>query len=875
MKKRQWFRLGGGGLAALVAAAAVAAGVGTGGVPADAWALGDGMAWVPMSTTGEVVLLDGTTGRLAGRIGGLGAGPLVVALDGSNAVVLNPDAEAAFRVDAASQTLAGVGSAGETGIRFPHAERVVVGGDVGYVLQPDLQQVQAIDPVTLRPLGPPTVFVGSDFDAAAGEEGSLWLLDREAGRLQEVDGSRQGAFADLGWSEEDAGVVLVDDLPVVVNRTRGTVATVDADTGRLQDRVECQWFRRGEHGVQVGGSPGSPWLALAVPTTGTVLVADLLAEDCAAPIAVADLGSSFGAPVSADGLVYVPVISTGMVVVVDPRRETIVGQNQVVDQPGTHFELVVDDGLVFFNAPFSHESGVVSPQADVARIDKSQTLGGAGDSACTVSSQQVAVGDPIAFAIDEDGTPFDRAEWRFGDGKEANGLQVEHVYSAPGRYEPTVALNGVVVACPAITVDEQDVARLEARIGGPAQVVVGETVTYTDVTEAEVASREWRLPGGTPPAADTDTVEVRFATPGIQVIELTVSGPAGNDTAEARIEVLTTAPTDRRDPRPVPDPDGTGGGSPTSPEPSPSSPSGPPPPASGCANPTATLSGERATVSAGGSVRFDLVFGPDANRCEVTGVDWFVNGTVVASDAETLTQRFDAPGRFEVRATFTYRTAQGAPASGLPNPAALPITVDRPTGGQPVRRELVGNRHGASRHRRAGHRPFSMSTSSATACPPRATSVSRPERSPRRPRPRSTTTTVSPGARSHCRWGRADRCSIPHGSRPTRQGMPGGSTAGHRATGWARRETRRSSTTIVTASPRALTTARARSRTRTTRPPPIRTRPTATATASVTSVTRSARCSPKAPSMSRRHFSSTSTPASWAERAVSTCGSMP
>jgi hypothetical protein len=248
-----------------------------------------------------------------------------------------------------------------------------------------------------------------------------------------------------------------------------------------------------------------------------------------------------------------------------------------------------------------------------------------------------------------------------------------------------VAVNGVVVACPAVTVDETDVVRLEARIGGPAQVVVGETVTYTDVTEADISTREWRLPGGSPPAADTEAVDVRFDTPGIQVIELTVTGPAGTDTAEARIEVLTTAPPDQPESRPVPDP-GTDGVPPTTPQSRPA-PSTPPPPAAGCANPTATLGAERTTVPAGGSVRFDLRFGPGANRCEVTRVDWFVNGTLVASGEESLTHRFGAPGSFELRATFTYRTAQGAEASGLPSPASLPITVES----QPAANPFVGN----------------------------------------------------------------------------------------------------------------------------------------------------------------------------------------
>jgi hypothetical protein len=676
----------------------VLVGAGFGGVPADAWSLGDGMAWLASSVTGQVVLLDGTTGRLASRVDGLGAGTLDTAIDGADALVVNADQQALFRVDGATQSLARLGADGEPGVRFEGARRVLVAGDVAYVVQPSRQRVQPVDPETLRPLGDPVTFVGSDFDAAADGNGLLWLLDREVGRLQAVERSRLLLTVDLGWENHDASVVLVDGTPVVVDRTSGEVAAVAPGDGRLDERTECPWFRAGDSGVRVAGSSarGPSWLTLAVPGAGSVLVEPLGSTRCPAPISVADPGAEFGVPVSTDGLVYVPVISTGRVVVVDPEQGAAIAEAQVVDEPGTAFELLVDDGLVFFNAPFSHEAGTVAPDATVTRIDKSAAQGGGGgegddgagdtsegdgETACRVSTQQAAPGEAVGFTLDDD-TPFAVVQFRFGDGSEATGQTAEHAYAGPGRFEPSVTIAGVTSPCPPITVGDGPKPRIE----GPSQVQAGQTVTYRDVSEGEITARRWNLPGGTPPSADAAEVEVRFDTPGSLVIELTVEGPTGTATARARIEVTTQAPSggpsgpgNRPAPPGTP---GTPGGppappalpSPTTPGPRPTTPD-PPPTTPDCQAPAVTLTGSTQSVQEGGSVQFDVAFGQGPATCAEVSTEWLVDGTTAAVGPASYTHVFPAAGTFAVGARITYRTTVGSDAVVLPTPATWSVTV--------------------------------------------------------------------------------------------------------------------------------------------------------------------------------------------------------
>ena len=691
MGSRRWLRVAGGAVAAVAAVGGILVGAGFGGVPADAWSLGDGMAWLASSVTGQVVLLDGTTGRLASRVDGLGAGELDTALDGANALVVNADREALFLVDGATQSLARLGADGEPGVRYEGARRVLVGGGVAYVVQPSRQRVQPVDPETLRPLGDPVTFVGSDFDAAVDADGTLWLLDREVGRLQGIDGSELTVTVDLGWQNHDASVVLVDGTPVVVDRTTGGVAAVAPDDGRLDERTECSWFRAGDAGVQVAGSSsrGPSWLTVAVPGAGSVLVDPLGSTRCPAPISVADPGAVFGVPVSTDGLVFVPVISTGNVVIVDPERDVAVAQAQVVDEPGTDFELVVDDGLVFFNAPFSHEAGTVSADAEVTRSDKSVVSGGSGgdggeepadadgDTACRVSTQQARPGQAVGFSLGDD-APFAVVQFQFGDGGEATGQTAEHSYAGPGRYEPSVTIAGVVSACPAITVGNGPQPKIE----GPSQVQVGQTVTYRDVTDGEVTARRWSLPGGTPSAADAADVQVRFDTAGSQVIELTVDGPGGSATARARIEITTGPP-------PAGSPDGSTGPRPPGPGTPPTAPRppvGPPPTTPGpppttpeppleCQAPAVTLTASAQGVQAGGSVQFDVGFGQGAGTCAVVSTEWLLDGTTVAVGPASYTHVFGNAGTFSMSARITYRTTAGSDAVVLPTPPSVTVTV--------------------------------------------------------------------------------------------------------------------------------------------------------------------------------------------------------
>jgi hypothetical protein len=208
------------------------------GVPTDV-TISDGVAWVTLAGTDDLVGLDARTGAPRPSLETLvGPDPLRVAA-GPGAV---------WTVGAADRWLGGRRRTGQgrraVRLKLTHpAVAVAAGAGVVWVTGGDAGTLTRVDPVSVRVLGTETVARHAGAIATAGD--AVWVLDAAAGtvvRIDAVSGRRVGLAVPAGSDLTDLAV------------SDGTVWVADRAGAGSVTRLDAQGRRLGKP-VPVGGLP--------------------------------------------------------------------------------------------------------------------------------------------------------------------------------------------------------------------------------------------------------------------------------------------------------------------------------------------------------------------------------------------------------------------------------------------------------------------------------------------------------------------------------------------------------------------------------------------------------------------------------------------
>ncbi|GAB3910915.1 hypothetical protein GCM10029964_115660 [Kibdelosporangium lantanae] len=160
-------------------------------------------------------------------------------------------------------------------------------------------------------------------------------------------------------------LTLVDGSPVIVNTTLRKAVTVDPEDGTARTTIDLDL--RADDNVQVGGSPHSKRLYV-VAARGLVTICDLAAGDCDRAIPLTGT-QDLGGPVEAANRLFVPDYGGGKVWIIDLTTYAVTGQADL-GNPGSRFQLLNRDGVVFFNDPQSERAGVIELDGKVQRTNK-------------------------------------------------------------------------------------------------------------------------------------------------------------------------------------------------------------------------------------------------------------------------------------------------------------------------------------------------------------------------------------------------------------------------------------------------------------------------------------------------------------------------
>ncbi len=473
--------LAGSGVLAVVAGLLVA-GM-NGGYPATRPRLSSGAAWLASTQVGQVTLLDGSSGEVAAQVPVASRGDRIeVTQQGGTAYVVNHGTGAVRRVDGATFEVT------RPTVPIPDARDGLVavpGPGVVYVLDAARGVLARTDPVTLadRDTALPLVTRLDPRAVVVDDAGRLWVLDRDTGDLVWIDRGRRRTRP--GISQPGAGLLVpAGGAPVVVDTGRRRVSVLDPGTG--DTRATFGLPAGSADRAWAGGSSANRLWVIA--GGGLLVLCDLDARGCGAALPLGTGTGELGTPVESGSRLFVPDYSTGQVLIVELDRPRVTARAQVL-QPGTRFQLLNRDGLVFFNDPDSEHAGVVRVDGGVrptAKYDPHGPPHGPGEGThpaptptptgptpgggstptgptptgptptapapnpgpggdtdpqvqISVSRTSAQVGEDVtAKVIVVRGPALLGAEWSFGDGQTAAGPTTTHRWTAPQTYQLSV-----------------------------------------------------------------------------------------------------------------------------------------------------------------------------------------------------------------------------------------------------------------------------------------------------------------------------------------------------------------------------------------------------------------------------------------------------
>jgi hypothetical protein len=322
------------------------------GLPVSRVDLTGGGAWLASPAQGLVTLIDGASEQVVGSVRAPGAqagDDLSVVQAGSSAYVLNATRGTVSRVDGGTYQVSAPIQFGTAGGSLG----LVAGGPGVYVVDGSRRVASVTDPVTMRvrqrlSLAAEPGAGQSVVDAA----GRLWVVDSAGGGLTWFDGGKR-VRPDVG--DGKARLVLVEGRPVLVDVSHPRVGRLGADGG--VPAWSCLDIRAGDR-VQLLGSAVANRVYAAVPAAGTLVAAGVDGDDCNLSVEIGSPGDEFGPLVETGQFVLVPDRTSGRTVVVDTAARQVVASLEVV-KPGARLELLVKDGVVFYNDLDGDRAGVI------------------------------------------------------------------------------------------------------------------------------------------------------------------------------------------------------------------------------------------------------------------------------------------------------------------------------------------------------------------------------------------------------------------------------------------------------------------------------------------------------------------------------------
>jgi PKD repeat protein len=307
-----------------------------------------------------------------GQVGG--SGQLVAGQLGTGAVVLDRGKGTVGLVNASTLRYGPTAQLGPS-----RTDLALVTGDrQPYVVDTAGGRLVALDPANLATVASAEVTPQQATPAVVAPDGQLWALDVGRGQVVGLRSSGQVNRAKVTTPQGGGQLTLVDGRPVLVDPGDRSVARIDAVTAE----VERRWCLAGpvDGSIFVAGTNSGapePLVFTLAAEPGELFTTNLRTGSCVRLQLRAEeetnATGTFGQPVAAGDLLFVPMPAKGEVLVVDGATNHIERSIRIPADRGHRFELFNDDGTVWFNDLDGPTAGVLSRDGISFFLDKYQT----------------------------------------------------------------------------------------------------------------------------------------------------------------------------------------------------------------------------------------------------------------------------------------------------------------------------------------------------------------------------------------------------------------------------------------------------------------------------------------------------------------------
>lgn len=349
------------GAVGVLCAAAVVFGVG---MASAKYHLADVGGWLTSTKKGELVHVNGLSGKVDGKVtlSGATGHPMKVIQQGGVVLIVDEVTGVVSRVDPAHlDVVQGATYRGAAGMQ------VVSGSGMAYALDQMKGGIQRLDPMTLATVGDPVSLTGPLGAAAIDAKATLWVPVPANGQAAPVQGGRPGRTIGVGQAGDDLALTIAGGNAVVTDFTAAESLILGQNGVQVKVRLPSSVARLGKGQVLAPTSTDGqlvPLLAgqsLIVLNTGSGSLSSVALQ--------LPRRHRLTAPQALGQKVYIPDESSGNLLVYDAATNRMDRQVPVTGRPGP-LDAFVKDGLLWVNNPDSAKAVVVDPSGGHKPIEK-------------------------------------------------------------------------------------------------------------------------------------------------------------------------------------------------------------------------------------------------------------------------------------------------------------------------------------------------------------------------------------------------------------------------------------------------------------------------------------------------------------------------
>jgi YVTN family beta-propeller protein len=337
------------GVVGALCAAAVVFGVG---MASATYRLADVGAWLSSTVRGELVHVNGLSGKVDGKVtlsGSVGH-PMEVVQRNGVVLLLDKTTGVLSRIDPAHlNVVQGAGYRGAAGMD------VVSGPGTAYALDQRVGNVQRLDPMTLATVGAPLKFTAPLGAGAIDASTVLWVPLPANGQAAPVRNGQAARPVGIGSPGDDLALTIAAGIPVLIDFTSGQCMIFGPNGTRATVRLPSVVTQASKGTVLVPASTDGQLVPLLAGKSLVVLNAG---SGSLSTVSLTLPGHRFAAPQVLGERIYVPDQDSGSMLVYDTSTNRMAASVPVTGRAGP-LEAFVKDGLLWVNDPDSAKAVVV------------------------------------------------------------------------------------------------------------------------------------------------------------------------------------------------------------------------------------------------------------------------------------------------------------------------------------------------------------------------------------------------------------------------------------------------------------------------------------------------------------------------------------